>query len=123
MPTLPSVPVATQYPEVILPAFGAASLAASQAQVALKVNVNDATSGSLNITGIPAQAPGSIVGISVVMSANKTAGSFGISPTVGGSEPASSSPLYRVPVANAAKQAVANADANSPGLTFNQGWC
>jgi hypothetical protein len=101
--------------------FSQAAVAASQAQVALKVNVNDATSGSLNITGIPAQWPGSLTGISAVLTANKTAGVFGVSPTVAGTEVGSTSPLYRAAIANSAKQVVKNCDAQLPGHRFNQG--
>lgn len=121
MPNKLSVFNATAYPTVALPVFGAPSLAASQAQVALKLMPNDATSGTLNITGIPMPLGGSIIAITATLGSNLSAGTFGISPTVGGTEVSSTSPLYRVSIASSSSSGYATADADSAGLTFTAG--
>jgi hypothetical protein len=101
--------------------FSQAAVAASQTAIALKTNVNDATSGSLNITGVPMPAAGSIVGISAVLTANKTAGNFNLTPTLNGSAITTPSTLVSVPIATSALKVSKLVDAQQIGARFNAG--
>ncbi len=101
---LPAIKNPTEYPLVPLWGFSQAAVAASQAQVAIKMIFNDATTGSnKNIDQVMLQG-GTIVGISYNLDTNKTAGVLGISPTVNGNEPASTNLLYRLALGNAARK-------------------
>jgi hypothetical protein len=118
MPSVPSDFAAPGYfPGTMI--FGQVNVAISQAQVALKINVNDATSGSLNLTDHLAPYAGSIVGITARLGANKTAGGLSVSPTINGTEVASTTPLYRVAMANGTPKLAKTVDAQTPGLRFN----
>lgn len=122
MPGYPSEPTVSQIagPMLIGP-FGVAAIALSQAAVAMKFGVNDATTGSNLNTGMPMPYAGSIVGIVEVMNTNKTAGVLGISPTINGTEIGSTIPLYRQAMANTALKVTKNVDGGQPGLRFNAG--
>lgn len=102
-------------------AFGLSQVPISQTAVALKMNVNAATSGSMNLTGFPAQFAGSIVGVSVVLTANKTAGVLTVTPTINGTAITTPAPLVAVAVANTTLKTVANTDAQQTGARFNAG--
>lgn len=101
--------------------FGVSQLGISQTGVALKLNVNAATSGSMNIVGFPAQFAGFITGISVTMTANKTAGVCSVTPTINTTALTAPSGLVTVTVANATKSRVVNVDYGLPGAAFAQG--
>lgn len=120
MPSLPSVPEMSEYHRDKID-FGQAAIAKSQTAVALKLNVNEATTGSMNITGVPAQFDGSIVGLTVILSTNKTAGVMTFTPTINGTAITTPAALTAVAMGNAVKQVVANADAQQPGARFKQG--
>lgn len=121
MPGYPSDPFASQLPQALLGPWGAASLAISQAQVALKLGVNDATTGTNQNTDIQAPFAGSIVGIYYQLNTNKTAGALSVSPTINGTEIASTVPLYRTAMGNTIRKASKAADGGTPGLRFNAG--
>lgn len=101
--------------------FGQSQAAANQAAVALKRNVNAATSGSLNITGVVMPFAGSIIGVTVNTSANKTAGVATVAPTINGTALASGTGLSAVALANAAAKASKMIDAQVSGARFNAG--
>jgi hypothetical protein len=120
MPNLANDEIASGYVLTSLP-FGQAQAGASQAAVALKLNVNAATSGSLNITGVPALLAGSIVGITVIMTANKTAGAMSYTPTINGTAITTPASLVAVAMANATKQINVAVDAQQAGARFKAG--
>lgn len=98
--------------------WGVASLAISQAQVAMKLGVNDATTGSNQNTAIVAPYTGTIVGIAYQLNTNKTAGALSCSPTIGGTEVASTHPLYRVAMGNAVQVVQKLSDGSAAGSRF-----
>lgn len=101
--------------------FGIAQLGASQNAVALKLTVNAATGGSMNITGEVAPANGWIVGVSIVLTANKTAGVLTVAPTINGTALASGTGLSAVAVANAALKANTQINTRVAGTRFSAG--
>lgn len=120
MPNLPNTGIAAGF-AVKSFAFGQSQAAASQAAVALKRNVNAATSGSLNITGVVMPVAGSIVGVTIVTSANKTAGVCTVAPTINGNALAAATGLSAVALANAALKAYKTIDAQTSGARFVAG--
>lgn len=106
--------------------FGAASLAISQVQVALKLIVNDATTGSnLNIDMFMPYA-GEVVGIAYQLNTNKVAGALSVSPTLGAAgaaaaEVAATSALYRLAMANATRFISKFRTLSESGLRFKAG--
>lgn len=100
--------------------FSAAAVAASQTDQALLVNANDATSGTLNIVGVPALFAGYIVGLSISMTANKTAGTMTFTPTVNTTKITAPSGLVAVAIANTTKSNAVTAFAYD-GTQFAQG--
>ena len=120
MPSLPNDGMASAYPLKYF-SYGQAQSAASQSAVALKLNVNAATSGSLNITEIPMPFAGSIVGITAALTANKTAGVMTFAPTINGTALASGTGLSAVAMANATKGINKMIDANVSGARFAAG--
>ncbi len=120
MPSLANDNIAAGYwPQLFI--FAAAQVGISQAAVALKLNVNAATGGALNLTGIPAPLAGSIVGLTAVLTANKTAGVMTLTPTINGTAIATPAALVAVAVANATLQKVATVDAQQVGARFKAG--
>lgn len=120
MPSLVNDGMASGYSEEYY-SFGQSQAAASQSAVALKRNVNAATGGSLNITGVPMPHAGSIVGVTIATSANKTAGVATVTPTINGTALAAATGLAAVALANAAAKKVQTIDAQVAGARFNQG--
>jgi len=120
MPNIPNDGMASAFSEEYF-SFGQSQAAASQSAVALKRNVNAATSGSLNITGVPMPHAGSIVGVTIATSANKTAGVATVTPTINGTAIAAATGLAAVALANAAAKKVQFIDAQVAGARFQQG--
>lgn len=120
MARLPNDGIAAAFQEQYY-SFGQSQAAASQSAVALKRNVNAATGGSLNITDAVMPHAGSIVGVTIKTSANKTAGVATVAPTINGTALAAATGLSAVALANAAAKAVAMIDAQTPGARFNAG--
>lgn len=122
MPRLPSEPIFAQYHMQMYEGFGVHNLAISQAQVALKRGVNDATSGTLLNVGVAAQNSGYIVGMSANLLAIKTAGVLQLSPSIAAAEVASTTPLYRVAMASATPSVInIFCDYGAPGQAFTKG--
>lgn len=101
--------------------FGVSQLAASQSAVALKVNVNAATSGAMNITGEVAPASGWIVGVTIALTANKTAGVMTVAPTINGTALASGTGLSAVAVANTTAKTNTQISGRISGTRFSAG--
>src|SRR5260221_10294541 len=101
--------------------FGQAAVAISQTAVKLKVGVNDATNGFLLVTDVAQPNSGSVVGVTITLNTNKTAGLLQVSPTINGSEVGSGVPLYRVAMANSAKVKSLFSGASVSGQTFAAG--
>lgn len=120
MPNLANDGMASGFSEEYF-SFGQSQAAASQSAVALKRNVNAATGGSLNITGVPMPHAGSITGLTIATSANKTAGVATVTPTINGTAIAAATGLAAVALANAAAKAVKFIDAQIAGTRFQQG--
>lgn len=120
MPSLANDNIAAGYWPHML-SFAAAQVAINQAAVALKLNVNAATSGALNLTGLPAPFAGSIVGLTAVLTANKTAGVMTLTPTINGTAITTPASLVAVAVANATLQKVVTTDAQQVGARFKAG--
>lgn len=120
---MPRIPMSVQLPtyQLAKELYSQAAIAISQAQVKLKTNFNDATTGSLKVTDIVQPFAGSIVGVTLTMDTNKTAGLLQVSPSINGTEVASTTPLYRVAMANAAKTKSVFSDAQVQGQRFNAG--
>lgn len=123
MPNLDSLPNAVMFPGPYpIGPWGAISIAISQAQVALKLGTNDATTGTNKNTDIQMPYAGWIVGITFQLDTGpKTAGALQCSPTIGGTEVASTNALYRVAMANSGRIASKLCDAGLPGLGFVAG--
>ena len=117
MPSLVNDGMASGYSEEYY-SFGQSQAAASQSAVALKRNVNAATGGSLNITGVPMPHAGGIVGVTIATSANKTAGVATVTPTINGTALAAATGLAAVALANAAAKKVQTIDAQVAGARF-----
>lgn len=105
----------------VLIGWGQPNVAISQTAVALKTFTNAATTGALDVTDIVAPWAGSIVGISYNLETNKTAGALSLSPTINGTEVASTNVLYRVAMANTTRTAHKIVDGQSTGLRFAAG--
>lgn len=120
MPNLPSNPLATMYPLASY-TFAQSQSGANQSAVALKLNVNTATNGSLNITGVAMPFAGSIVGVTANLTANKTAGSMTLTPTINGTALSAPAVLVNVAVANSASKKVTMTDAQQTGARFAAG--
>lgn len=110
MPRIPTEFSASAFIGDSMP-FASSQVAINQSAVALKLNVNTATNGSLNITGIPARFKGSIVGIRIVLTANKTAGTMTFTPTINGTAITTPASLVNVAVANATSKTNTQVDA------------
>ena len=101
--------------------FAVSQLAASQAAVALKRNVNAATSGALNITSVVAPFAGSIIGVRLNSTANKTAGVATVTPTINGTAITAPTSLVAVAWANSSLKKNQQVDAQQTGARFNAG--
>jgi hypothetical protein len=105
---------------VVYAGWAQKAVAINQAQVALFINVNDATSGALLNTGYTMPLAGSIVGIAANLQNALTHVTLQLSPTIGGSEVGSTTPLYRVSMPIGAVL-YKMCDAQTPGLRFAAG--
>jgi len=112
MPNLPADYDLATYQLQRIP-FSISQLGASQTAIALKMNANAATSGALNVLGLPMPFAGSIVAVSISMTANKTAGVLSITPTINTTAITNPSALTAAVVANTTKTMYAVADAYS----------
>jgi hypothetical protein len=83
MPGIMSEAAATQYP-LIKEQFQRQQVAGSLSAVAMNVNENRATSGTLQVTGIVMPYPGSIIGVTASLSGNVTAGVLTLDVTING---------------------------------------
>lgn len=101
--------------------FSQANVAASQSAVALKTNVNAATTGALDVIGFVAPWPGSIIAVTEQADTNKTAGALSVTPTINGNAIAAPADLVAVPMANAAQKAFKATDAQQTGARFAAG--
>lgn len=111
MPTTPATfQLATEQSKELY--FSISQLGASQTDLALKMNANAATSGSLNVVGVPFNYAGHIVGIRMSMTANKTAGVFSITPTINGTKITAPAKLVTALVAVTTKQLVVQDEIN-----------
>ena len=101
--------------------FAVASVAQSQTAVAMKVNVNDATSGSLKPLGFVAQHDGSIVGMTISLDVIKTAGVLTATPTINTTAITKPAALVAAALGNTVKVAVVNTDGQQIGARFKSG--
>lgn len=120
MPNIPTEPVAAAFQQEHF-SFAVSQLAISQNAVALKRNVNAATSGALNITSVVAQFAGSIVGVRLNSTANKTAGAASVTPTINGTAISTPASLVAVAWVNATLKINKQVDAQQVGARFNAG--
>lgn len=110
----------TPFPTETL-SFAVSQMPISQTDVAMKRNVNAATSGALNITSVVARYNGSIVGIRLNSTANKTAGVMSVTPTINGTKITAPAQFVAALWANATLKINLQGLAQQPGARFNAG--
>jgi hypothetical protein len=115
---LPSVKVATEYP-LQKYIFSQPQVAASQTGVALKTVTTPATSGSLNIVGVPMPFAGNVVGVGASLTTTATTGTISVTPTINTTALAAGTGLAAVAITT--KSAYKTVSARTIGAHFNAG--